>query len=192
VAGWCLRCWEERTEERTGERTEEKTGEKPGEKTEVLEWLLFSTLPVADEAAAWEQVEWYACRWVIEEYHKCLKSGCAMEQRQLRSSDGLQSLLGFLAIIAVRLLQLRTLSRTSPTKRAQELVPVVMLRLLTSRLKKPPGEVTLGEFWRSVAGLGGFIGRKSDGAPGWQTLWRGWQRLQDMCWGAEFAEEAQP
>ena len=27
--------------------------------------------------------------------------------------------------------------------------------------------------------LGGFIGRKSDGEPGWQTLWRGWIRLLD-------------
>jgi hypothetical protein len=39
----------------------------------------------------------------------------------------------------------------------------------------------------AIARLGGFIGRKSDGSPGWQTLWRGWNRLQDMCWGANFA-----
>ncbi|MBP5976460.1 hypothetical protein HW132_27965 [Brasilonema sp. CT11] len=39
---------------------------------------------------------------------------------------------------------------------------------------------------RAIARLGGFIGRKSDGPPGWQTLWRGWNRLQDICWGANF------
>ncbi|HEX4068953.1 MAG TPA: IS4 family transposase, partial [Candidatus Babeliales bacterium] len=36
-----------------------------------------------------------------------------------------------------------------------------------------------------VASLGGFIGRKSDGDPGWQTLWRGLLRLFDMISGAE-------
>ena len=33
-----------------------------------------------------------------------------------------------------------------------------------------------------VARLGGFIGRKPDSELGWQTLLRGWQLLQDLCW----------
>jgi hypothetical protein len=32
--------------------------------------------------------------------------------------------------------------------------------------------------------MGGFIGRKSDGEPGWQTIWKGYKRLQDMLLGA--------
>lgn len=60
------------------------------------------------------QVDWYAHRWVIEEYHKCLKSGCAVQARQLTTAVGLQRVLGFLAIVAVKLLQLRMLSRTEP------------------------------------------------------------------------------
>ncbi|HEX4589261.1 MAG TPA: IS4 family transposase, partial [Gemmataceae bacterium] len=31
--------------------------------------------------------------------------------------------------------------------------------------------------------LGGFLGRKHDGEPGVLTLWRGYQRLQDMLQG---------
>ncbi|HSX13108.1 MAG TPA: IS4 family transposase, partial [Chlamydiales bacterium] len=31
-----------------------------------------------------------------------------------------------------------------------------------------------------VAKLGGFLGRKSDGEPGWQTLWKGWVNLLTM------------
>jgi hypothetical protein len=38
---------------------------------------------------------------------------------------------------------------------------------------------------RSLARLGGFIGRKQDGEPGWQTIWRGWQRLMWMREGVE-------
>ena len=52
---------------------------------------------------------------------------------------------------------------------------------------KEADELSVREFWHGVARLGGFIGRKSDGDPGWQTLWRGWQRLQDLCWGLEFS-----
>lgn len=57
-----------------------------------------------------------------------------------------------------------------------------MVRGLVIRLKLTTAQITLGEFWDAVARLGGFIGRKSDGQPGWQTLWRDWSRLQDLCW----------
>jgi hypothetical protein len=39
---------------------------------------------------------------------------------------------------------------------------------------------TLREMIRSVATLGGFLGRKGDGEPGTQTLWLGLQRLDDI------------
>lgn len=32
-----------------------------------------------------------------------------------------------------------------------------------------------------IAQLGGFLGRKLDGFPGVKTLWKGWQRLQDIA-----------
>jgi hypothetical protein len=51
-----------------------------------------------------------------------------------------------------------------------------------------PETLTAGQFWRGVARLGGFIGRTSDGAPGWQTLWVGWHRLQDRVWGFHVAQ----
>ncbi len=133
------------------------------------------------------QVDWYACRWLIEEYHRCLKTGCRAEQRQLESASGLTRLLGFLAITAVRLLQLRTLSRCSPDTPATQVVPLSMLRVLVARLKLFSTHINLAQFWQAVARLGGFIGRKSDGQPGWQTLWRGWLRLQDLCWGLDAA-----
>ncbi len=170
IKGWCIRCWEEAAD-----------GEE-----EPIEWILFTTIPVTNLRAALEVVEWYAQRWVIEDYHKCLKTGCAMEKRQLETADGLLAVLGFLAIVAVRLLQLRTLSRERPEALAQQEVPALLIDVLVVRLKlvAQTADITVREFWLGVARLGGFIGRKSDGDPGWQTLWRGWQRLQDLCWGA--------
>ncbi len=37
--------------------------------------------------------------------------------------------------------------------------------------------MTVQEFWREVARFGGFLARKHDGEPGWQTLWQGWNYL---------------
>ena len=167
-SGWCIRVWNDE---------------------EPMEWILFSTVPVASEAAALEQVGWYEHRWLIEEYHKCLKTGCAIEKRQLTTADGLLALLGFLAITAVRLMQLRCLSRTNPEGRAGEAgIDPLFLKLVAARLHQEPAALSVGQFWRGVAMLGGFIGRKSDGEPGWQTLWDGWLRLQDMCAGAVWME----
>jgi Transposase DNA-binding/Transposase Tn5 dimerisation domain len=165
VAGWCLRCWE------------------PGKRKNALEWVLFTTVSVTDAASALERIEWYRLRWVVEEYHKALKTGCAIEQRQLRSGPGLLALLGLLAIVAVRLLQLRTIARTAPDTPATQVVEPELLETVVRLRGGSADRMTADQFWRAVAGLGGFLGRRGDGDPGWQTLWRGWQRLQDLCWG---------
>lgn len=170
-SGWCLRVWQATPAPRS------------------LEWVLFTTVAVTDATDALMQVDWYATRWIIEEYHKCLKTGCAVERRQLTTAEGLERLVGFLAIVALRLLQLRTLARMHPASPAQTAVPEVFIQVLTARLQLPQPPRTLGEFWQALARLGGFIGRRGDGSPGWQTLWRGWFRLQDLCWGASFVSK---
>ncbi len=169
INGWCIRVWE-----------------PDGD----LEWILFTTVPIEDTDSALMQIDWYTCRWLIEEYHKCLKTGCAIEKRQLESADSLVTLLGFFAIVAVRLLQLRNISRTAPDLPVKGIVPAIMLNILVSRLNLPSSNLTMGEFWKCVARLGGFLGRKSDGFPGWQTLWRGWNRLMDMCWAVDFTAQS--
>jgi hypothetical protein len=150
-----------------------------------LEWILFTTVPVNDAASALERIEWYRLRWVVEEYHKALKTGYAMEQRQLQSAQELLALLGFLAIVAVRLLQSRTVARTAPDMPVSQVVEPELLETVVRLRGGAADSMTADQFWRAVAGLGGFLGRKGDGNPGWQTLWRGWQHLQDLCWGRQ-------
>jgi len=43
---------------------------------------------------------------------------------------------------------------------------------------------------RELAKLGGFLGRKSDGEPGWITIWRGWQKLYLFIRGVELNQTA--
>lgn len=149
---------------------------------EALDWVLVTSLVLTSAAEALQVIAHYERRWLIEEYHKCLKTGCALEARQLETAAGLQALLGFLAIVAVRLLQLREASRKQPETPARHFVAPELIRTVQSYLKLPPGDLSLREFWRAVARLGGFLARKSDGDPGWQTLWRGWLKLQDLAW----------
>ena len=163
-----VRCWEA----------------APAPETEGLEWVLVTSMVVGCAAEALQIIAWYESRWLIEEYHKCIKTGCAMEQRQLTTAQSLQACLGFLAIIAVRLLQLRETSRQTPQLPASHHVEEPLLSTVAHYFKLSPTELTVREFWRLVARLGGFLARRSDGEPGWQTLWRGWLRLQDLAWSS--------
>ena len=49
----------------------------------------------------------------------------------------------------------------------------------------PQRELTYKWLWRSIAKLGGFMGGKGDGDPGWLTLWRGWRKLSLLVCGYE-------
>jgi hypothetical protein len=157
---------------------------------EGLEWVLLSTLPVEDAQAAAERIDWYGRRWTIEDYHKGLKTGCRIEASQLRTAERFGALLGFAALVAVRLVQLRDRARQAPEAPVAE--SELSQKVVAARLKVAPEAVAtnLG-FWRGVAQLGGFLGRKGDGEPGWQSLWRGWQELQLLLQGVELAQALQ-
>ncbi|MCB1082081.1 MAG: transposase, partial [Chlamydiia bacterium] len=64
----------------------------------------------------------------------------------------------------------------------EEKIPKPWIMLIEKHLKVKLK--TVKDFWHSLARMGGFIGRKSDGEPGWQTIWKGYKRLQDMLTGA--------
>ena len=79
-----------------------------------LEWRLVTTEPITTTEQVLRIVEWYRTRWLIEEFFKCLKTGCAYEKRQLESLDTLLVALALLAPIAWQLLLLRHLARERP------------------------------------------------------------------------------
>jgi hypothetical protein len=153
-----------------------------------IAWVLYTSLPVTSLAEALEVVGYYERRWLIEEWHKALKSGCQATRRQLKTHQRLEALVGVLGVEAVRLLQLKALARTEPQRPAAEVVPGRLLVLL-QRLRPGPAAATwtVGQFFRELAMLGGFLGRKGDGEPGWITIWRGWEKLHLMLRGAELA-----
>ncbi len=130
---------------------------------EPLEWVLVTSVPTTTLEQAWERVEWYRHRWLVEDYHQCLKSGCRMEERQLQTVDGLVRLLGLLSPLAVRLLQLRGYARSEPERPAHEVIEPLMLAVLAERSGQAPATMTVGTFWTEVARLGGYLARSHDG-----------------------------
>jgi hypothetical protein len=144
-----------------------------------IRWILFTSLPVSTFEEAWQIIGYYELRWLVEEYHKALKTGCRTESPQLKTAGRLEAFVGLTSVVAARLLQLKSIARTNPEVPAQRVVPAIWLKMLKLARKNLSRvhDLTVGQFYREVAKLGGFLGRKSDGDPGWITIWRGWEKL---------------
>lgn len=153
---------------------------------EPLQWLLLTSLPCQRWAQAQRIIGRYTARWWIEEYHKALKSGVGAEESQMQRAYRIETLVAVLAIVAVRLLNAKWLARTRGTEPIdRHAFGAQALDLLAARFGEPAGGWTHQSALIAVARLGGFLARKHDGMPGWQTIWRGWQRLMWMCEGLE-------
>jgi hypothetical protein len=87
----------------------------------ALEWMLLTTEIVKDIETAIKMLRWYTYRWRVEDYHKIFKSGCKCERYRL-AAEGMKSLLGFLSICAVELLQVTYLHRNQPDTPAIEIL----------------------------------------------------------------------
>ena len=171
---WTVRVWEP----------------NPPVGVEPVEWLLLSNVPVNDLTEAWRSVDWYKRRWILEEYHKSLKSGCSIEEMQFTTEEALQPAIALLSVIALGLLWLRQVSRTPEAhiRRASERFPLALIATLaTWRWQTPRTDLTIHEFCFALARLGGHQNRKNDHPPGWLVLWRGWTKLQWLTAGASAA-----
>ena len=168
------------------------TEPEPPEGEPAVEWRLWTTEPIGSAADVLAVVDAYRCRWMIEEYFKALKSGCAIESRQLETHDGLVNALAIFVPVAWRLLMLRTLSRDATQQPATKVLTPIQLRCLTGalrKLKRPPlpEQPTVRDAMLGVAGLGGHI--KNNGDPGWVVLGRGLDKLLAIEVGFRLATE---
>jgi hypothetical protein len=148
---------------------------------EPIEWMLLTTVKVASFEDARKRVEWYSGRWGIEVYHRTLKSGCRIKDRQLGTADRIETCLGIDMVVAWRIYHLTMLGREVPELPCTVFFKDIEWKALCCYVQKtpiaPPKPPSLREAVYMVGGIGGHLGRKSDGFPGTQTLWRGLQRL---------------
>jgi hypothetical protein len=171
IACWVVRVWEA----------------SPPAGSQPLEWILCTSLSCQSDEALGFVAQGYAFRWIVEEFHKCQKTGCQVEMRRLEHTDRLEPLIGLLSVLAVWLLQLKFVARDQPQTPARELFDEKMVEVMARYLRHRATTLTAGEFWRGIGRLGGHPGRKGDGPVGWLRAWRGWQSFQLIMLGAHLS-----
>lgn len=162
---------------------------QPPEGQAPVDWVLLTTEPINTAAQVEQIVDDYRARWLVEEYFKALKSGCAFEKRQLTSKHALHNALGLLAPIAWELLLLRDTARREPDAPASAVLSPHLQPVLAALVHRPlPKTPTAADVVYAIAGLGGHL--KRNGPPGWMTLGRGYQKLLDAFQGWQAAQRA--
>lgn len=167
-----------------------EVGYDPAQVEHPISWLLLTTVETSTAAQALERLGWYAKRWGIEVFHRILKSGCRIEDRQLGHADRLEACIAFDLVIAWRIQWMTVQGRQTPDVSCEAILSEEEWKPLYAYLyKRPPPQKppTLREAIRMIAKLGGFLGRKGDGEPGPMVLWRGLMRLPDLELGWRLA-----
>jgi hypothetical protein len=160
----------------------EEDSTPPGEKP--VDWLLLTTYPVDSADDACLVLFGYAQRWRIEEYHAALKDrGCAVEDSQLRNEANLRKWATVLGTVAMRLVRLTYLSRKHPEQPASVEFTLAERQavVLACELDTPAEQLTIGEIVQALASLGGYIGPRSGGPPGFKVLRRGLQQIRVLA-----------
>ena len=166
----------------------------PGQ--EPVEWVLFTTEPIDTREQVDRIVDWYCRRWIIEEFFKALKTGCAVERRDFVEGHALKNVFALCVPIAWHMLVLRALARYDPGARATKLFPLLMLEVLFlgSRhlppSQRPARNPTVSEALTAIAALGGHLRR--NGEPGWLTIARGYQHVLQLARGYSLAKPRAP
>ena len=152
---------------------------------EPLQWMLLTTMAVENFDQAVEKLGWYARRWGIEVYHRTLKSGCKIEERQLGSADRIEACLAIDMVVAWRIFHLTKLGRETPDVPCSVFFEEAEWKALYCFVRqdpKPPDQPpTLREAAACSASLGGFLADEAAGEPGSKSLWLGIERLDDIA-----------
>ena len=153
-----------------------------------IQWVLLTTESVDTFDDVWTLLDYYGLRWRIEDWHKVLKSGCKIEERQLQTWERMEVLLSVYSVIAWKVLELRELARGDDSIDPEILLSEAERAVLETKFPELSGE-SGKEYAVHVAKLGGYLDRGSDPPPGWETMWKGLQKLRMWAEGYELGAE---
>lgn len=147
-------------------------------------WTLITTLEVKSEIQAKNIVYYYHLRWLVERFHYVLKSGCKMEELQLKQKEALFKALALYNIVASQILLLTYLARILPEMSCKWLfktiewqsIYIYILKKKPKPNQKPPN---LKEIVELLARIGGYIPNKRY-PPGVKALWKGLKVMGDI------------
>jgi hypothetical protein len=150
-----------------------------------------TSLPVESVEEAFEKVQWYKCRWLIERFHYILKNGCQIEKVRLEDVERIKRLISINSIVAWRIGWITYEGSNNSKESCEKILSNEEWALLYCVVnetqdipKRPP---TIEEAVIMIAKLGGFRARKSDGNPGVKVIWRGLQKLSSIMIGWQMA-----
>lgn len=173
----------------------------PPSGAEPLHWRLLTTHPVGDPESAWQVVDWYRQRWMVEQLFRVMKQqGLKVEDSQLDSAAGLLKLIAVAAkaaCLTLQLVQARDGSDPRPASLAFTPAEIETLQALNTRLegktaKQKNPHPSLGLAWAAwiIARLGGWDGYPSSRPPGpitfkdgidyFRAIATGWD-LRNVC-----------
>lgn len=158
-------------------------------------WRLLTTLNVEDFDMALLCIEWYTCRWIIEEVFRILKKeGFNIEASELSQGKAIRKLclLMLETIIKLFLMQIAYAmpeEEPNPQSCFSEMEIECMehqmqeLEGRTEKLKNPYKPSDLKRYIWVIARLGGWKGYSSERKPGITTFWMGLQKLTAIMQG---------
>ena len=113
-----------------------------------------------------------------------LKSGLKIEDMKYKTLPRYLNAFAMLAVVAWRVEYLKKAARMDPDAPCskyftdQQWIPIVMFQTQKPADKNNPP--TMAQFIKTMAMLGGYINKKSQGPPGSKTIWRGMARFQTI------------
>jgi hypothetical protein len=104
--------------------------------TEAVEWFLLTTVNIACPEDAVQCLRWYCLRWRMEDWHRVLKSGCAVERIAHDTAERIRRAIAINLVIAWRIMLMTLLGRQTPELPPEVLFSHIELRVLYAYSKK--------------------------------------------------------
>lgn len=169
---------------------------------EPLHWRLLTTHRLANAQEAWQVVDWYKQRWIIEQFFRVLKTqGFRLEDSQIGTADRLLKLVAIAAkaaVITIQLLQARD-GGQQPAHIAFSASEVDALIALnqklearSKRLKNPHLPHHLAWAAWIIGRLGGWDGYQSSKPPGPITFKNGLEYFYAVAAGWDLRDVCMP
>lgn len=104
--------------------------------TKAVEWFLLSTVNMTSSEDAVQCLRWYCLRWRIEDWHRVLKSGCAVERIAHDTAERIGRAIAINLVIAWRIMLMTLLGRETPELPPEVLFSDIELQVLRAYSKK--------------------------------------------------------
>lgn len=155
----------------------------PPEGEVPIRWVLFTSQPIKTIEEVHAVVDGYCVRWSVELYFKTLKSGLKIEDMKYETLERYANAFAILSVVAWRVEYLKGATRSDPESSCEKYFPNNEWMAIVGYVHRkvdPKNPPTMRQFMISIAQLGGYINKKSQGEPGSKTIWRGMARFETI------------